>query len=124
MDIVINKSPDVNIHVSRSAPIVKIGASQSINMQMTHQVVNIRPHRPASPVFQFVQRVVRGSNVVRCTLAEFQAMESYDGQTWYAVTTTTDELRYLYLGGSLIAQASQDGGTWGFAYTFPMSFGR
>ena len=49
MDIVINKSPDVNIHVSRSAPVVKIGAPQSINMQMTHQVVNIRPHKPASP---------------------------------------------------------------------------
>lgn len=124
MDIEITKTEDVQINVSHSTPAIDIGAPRSVGIEIKPQVLNIQPQKAQGVAFNFVQRVIAGANVVRCTLAEFQAIERYDGRTWYAVTTTTDELRYLYLGNTLIAQASQDGGTWGFAYTFPMTFGR
>ena len=123
MEIIVKKEESVRIGVSHSTPNIDIGSPRSIDITVSPQTLRIEPRKSASPVFQFVNKVVRGANVVRCTLAEFEEIGTYDGQTWYAVTTTTDELRYLYLGGTLIAQARQDG-TWGFAYTFPMTFGR
>lgn len=124
MEVIVKKEESVRIGVSHSTPNIDIGSPRSIDITVSPQTLRIEPRKSAGPVFQFVNKVVRGANVVRCTLAEFEEIGNYDGQTWYAVTTTTDELRYLYLGGTLIAQASQDGGTWGFAYTFPMTFGR
>lgn len=124
MDIIVKKEEGVRIDVVHSMPSIDIGSPRSIDITLSPQTLRIEPRKSANPVFQFVNKVVRGANVVRCTLAEFEQIGKYDGQTWYAVTTTADELRYLYLGGTLIAQASQDGGTWGFAYTFPMTFGR
>lgn len=124
MDISINSNKGVTINVAHDSPNIDIGRPVSVGIDIAPSQTTIRPKKSGSPVFEFVQKVVAGANVVRCTLAEFEAIANYDGRTWYAVTTTTDELRYLYLGGTLIAQASQDGGTWGFTYTFPMTFGR
>lgn len=63
--------------------------------------------------------------VKRMTYAQFNALPVKKTDTIYAVTTnTTDELRYLYLGPILIAKKADDGGSWGFPYTFPIVFGR
>lgn len=124
MDINVLSQNGVQIGLSQDNPVIKVGGARSMDIEVSSQQINITPKKSASPAFEFVQRVVAGANVVRCTFDQFNAMPSYDGKTWYAVTTTQDELRYLYLGATLIAKASDDGGTWGFAYTFPITFGR
>lgn len=123
-NIVIKSSDSVKISLSQQSTQINIGRPQKIGMEVSSNPVTIKPQKTSSVAFEFVQKVVAGANVVRCTLEQFQSFDHLDGKTWYAVTTTSDELRYLYLGPTLIAQASQDGGTWGFAYTFPMTFGR
>lgn len=124
MEITINKSEGVSVSVVRREQSFEIGSKREIDFNINPQTLSIQPQKSSGPAFEFVHKVLAGANVVRCTLAEFEAIGSYDGHTWYAVTTTTDELRYLYLGATLIAQADQSGGTWGFAYTFPIIFGR
>lgn len=124
MELDVNKNKDVDIEIVQQSPQVNIRTARSVELDIHPQDVglNIPPKRNA--VFEFVQKVVAGSSVVRCTYAEFQSIANLDGKTWYAVTTTQDELRYLYLGNTLIAKAEDDGGTWGFAYSFPIIFGR
>ncbi len=124
MDITIETSNNVQIGLSQDNPAISVKKPGQIGFDVSKKEVNLSPKKSHGPAFEFVQKVVAGANVVRCTLEQFQALPSLDGKTWYAVTTTQDELRYLYLGATLIAQASQDEGTWGFAYTFPMIFGR
>lgn len=124
MDIKLIQDDSVKISVSHETPNITIGRPRSVGISLSPQTLNLKPQKNKGMAFNFVQNVVAGSNVRRLTLAEFEALTSYDGETWYAVTTTADELRYLYLGPTLIAQASQDGTTWGFAYTFPITFGR
>ena len=124
MDITITSTDSVKIGLSHQTPQINVSKPQRIGMEVASQPVTLAPKKASQVAFEFVQRVVAGASVVRCTLDQFQSFDHLDGKTWYAVTTTSDELRYLYLGPTLIAQASQDGGTWGFAYTFPMTFGR
>lgn len=124
MNITVHKEKNIDIHISQQSASINVGRPQNVNISLQPQSIDIRPRKSNGIAFEFVQKVVAGANVVRCTYAEFQSMERLDGKTWYAVTTTADELRYLYLGATLIAKASDDGGTWGFAYTFPITFGR
>ena len=124
MDIEVKSSAAVQIGLSQETPQISIGKPQTIGIDLAVASVNLTPKASSGVAFNFVQRIMEGTSVVRCTLDEFQSLPSLDGSTWYAVTTTSDELRYLYLGPTLIAQANQDDGTWGFAYTFPMTFGR
>ena len=123
MEIIVHSGQDVNINVAHHNPNIELGSARSVEIVVQHQDVELKPPKSHGMAFEFVQKVL-GGNVVRCTLDQFNAITYLDGKTWYAVTTTSDELRYLYLGATLIAQASDDGGTWGFAYTFPMIFGR
>lgn len=124
MDLVVHNKKKVEINVSQQSSSITVGNPRNVNITLRPQSVDIRPPANKGMAFEFVQNVIGGTGVVRCTYAEFQSMERLDGKTWYAVTTTADELRYLYLGPTLIAKASDDGGTWGFAYTFPIIFGR
>lgn len=124
MDITITSTDSVKIGLSHQTPQINVSKPQRIGMEVASQPVTLAPKKASQVAFEFVQRVVAGASVVRCTLDQFQSFDHLDGKTWYAVTTTGDELRYLYLGATLIAQANQDEGTWGFAYTFPMTFGR
>lgn len=124
MDVTIKKSKEVEIQVAHDEPMIDVGNPRSIEIGVNPATLEIKPKKVKGLTFDFFERIIAGANVVRCTLAEFEAIQHYDGKTWYAVTTTTDELRYLYLGPTLIAQADQSGGTWGFAYTFPIIFGR
>lgn len=124
MDIGLSTQNNIQIDVSRETPNISIQTSPGFGLDVSQKTISVAPKKSHGPAFELVQKVVSGANVVRCTLEQFQALPSLDGKTWYAVTTTQDELRYLYLGATLIAQASDDGGTWGFAYTFPMIFGR
>lgn len=124
MDIGLSTQGNIQIEVTKETPNISVRTSRGVDIDLSSQTINVTPKKSNGPAFEFVQRVVAGASVVRCTLDEFQALTHLDGKTWYAVTTTSDELRYLYLGATLIAQASDDGGTWGFAYTFPMIFGR
>jgi len=124
MDITVHKEKKIDINVSQQSANINVGRPLNVNISLQPQSIDIKPKKSSGMAFEFVQKVVAGANVVRCTYAEFQSMTHLDGKTWYAVTTTADELRYLYLGPTLIAKASDDGGTWGFAYTFPIIFGR
>lgn len=124
MDISLGTSNDVKIEISKEAPIISVGGERSVSFDVSKQEINISPKKSRAPAFEFVQRVLAGERIVRCTFDQFNAFTSLDGRTLYAVTTKQDELRYLYLGSTLIAKASDDGGTWGFAYSFPMIFGR
>ena len=124
MEIIVHTGQPVNIDITQQSPTIVVGRPRNVQMVVQPQNVEIKPTKNRDMAFQFVQNVLGGSDVVRCTLDQFQALTHLDGKTWYAVTTTSDELRYLYLGATLIAHASDDGGTWGFAYTFPMIFGR
>ena len=124
MEIIVHTGQPVNIDITQQSPTIVVGRPRNVQMVVQPQNVEIKPTKNRGMAFEFVQNVLGGSNVVRCTLDQFHALTVLDSKTWYAVTTTQDELRYLYLGATLIAQASQDEGTWGFAYTFPMIFGR
>lgn len=124
MEIVVHAGKSVGIGVTSEERSVTVGRGQPVRMEIASQSVEIRAAKSRGMAFKFVQNVIGGSDVVRCTLDEFRAIQRLDGETWYAVTTTSDELRYLYLGPTLIAKAGDDGGTWGFAYTFPITFGR
>lgn len=124
MDLVVHGKKNVEINVSQQSSNLKVGGARDVKITLQPQNVELKPPANKGMAFEFVQKVIGGTGVVRCTYSEFQSMERLDGKTWYAVTTTADELRYLYLGPTLIAKASDDGGTWGFAYTFPIIFGR
>ena len=124
MDISVSSTNGVNIDIGKPEPQIHIGKTNDVGIDLSVQPITLAPKKSAGVAFEFVQRVVAGSSVVRLTYDQFQALDHLDGSTWYAVTTTQDELRYLYLGATLVAQASQEDGTWGFAYTFPMTFGR
>ncbi len=124
MDLTINKDASVAINIEKRLTDINIGEPRSIDISVSRPNLEIKVPNNRGLAFEFVQKVVGGTGVIRLTYDQFKALDHLDGSTWYAVTTTTDELRYLYLGASLIAQASQEDGTWGFAYTFPMTFGR
>ena len=124
MDLDVQTKTIVDIDIKQQSHQIAVQPTRAVELDINPQsvILNVPPRK--TPAFEFVQNVIGGTNVVRCTYAEFQSMTNLDKKTWYAVTTTTDELRFLYLGPTLIAKASDDGGTWGFAYTFPMIFGR
>ena len=124
MELDVNKDKAIGIDILQQSPQIDVKPTNAVEIDLQKQEVSLKVPSKSGVAFEFVQKVVAGANVVRCTYAEFQSMTNLDGKTWYAVTTTTDELRYLYLGSTLIAKASDDGGTWGFAYTFPIIFGR
>lgn len=124
MELDVNKGNVIGIDILQQSPQIDVKPTATVEIDVQRQDVSLKVPPKGGVAFEFVQKVVAGSNVVRCTYTEFQSMAHLDGKTWYAVTTTADELRYLYLGPTLIAKASDDGGTWGFAYTFPIIFGR
>lgn len=124
MDISIKQTDSVKFEVSKGSSSILVGEPKELNIGLSKEEIIISPKKSAGPAFEFVQRVVAGSSVVRCTIDQFNSITLHDGKTWYAVTTTQDELRYLYLGSTLIAKANQDSGVWGFAYSFPITFGR
>lgn len=49
-----------------------------------------------------------GNGVVRCTIAEYEALASYDSRTIYAVTTTDDKLKYIYIGSVLVKEVEDE----------------
>lgn len=124
MEVDVQTKSVIEVEIGQQSHQIDVRPSRVVEIEINPQTVELNVPSKSSPAFEFVQKVIGGSNVVRCTYAEFQSMTNLDGKTWYAVTTTSDELRYLYLGNTLIAKASDDGGTWGFAYTFPIIFGR
>lgn len=125
MEIIVHTGQSVNIDITQQAPTIVVGRPRNVQIVVQPQNVEIKPTKNRGMAFQFVQNVLGVSDVVRCTLDQFQALTHLDGKTWYVVTTTSDELRYLYLGSTLIiARAIDDGGTCGFPYTFPIIFGR
>lgn len=76
-------------------------------------------------IIEAIEAAAERGGVKRMTYTVFHRLTEKDKSTIYAVTTNIgDELRYLYLGDTLIAKKADGGGSQGFPYTFPIVFGR
>lgn len=126
MEMQINGGERVPLNLEASKTSLNVGSPGKIEVNISNPTLEMKMPKSERIAFEFISKFVGGgsANIIRCTLEEFDALLEKDGRTLYAVTTTTDELRQLYLGNTLIAKASDDGGSWGFAYTFPITFGR
>jgi len=98
---------------------------QTIRVGVESPTISVKPKVVQNTAYKFAMQIISGNgNIVRLTYDEWLALTEIQSNMWYAVTTSADEVRYLYLGNTLIAKASDDGSTWGFAYSFPIVFGR
>lgn len=125
MDIHFIKPSAPRISLTNTQLNNKFTQGQSIDVGFDNPSISIEPISSKGPAYKFAMSIISGSgNINRLTYDEWIALENVQGNMWYAVTTNSDELRYLYLGNTLIAKASEDGTRWGFAYSFPIIFGK